>query len=150
MGSIRWQINIILLDKAFGKGRITVDNKSPSADGNKGQLTFKTTTPPKGEADNTSVLKVTSASAGLLGKAGILGMDYGESNRINTNVSLKNSGLTGQSGLVAKDIKIAKLDKDGNEVKDANGNTVYEYEVTNLLLMEKNFSLKKAILFLLL
>ncbi len=116
------------LDKAFGKGRITVDNKSPSADGNKGQLTFKTTTPPKGEADNTSVLKVTSASAGLLGKAGILGMDYGESNRINTNVSLKNSGLTGQGGLVAKDIKIAKLDKDGNEVKDANGNTVYEYE----------------------
>ncbi len=120
------------LDKAFGKGRIKVGNKLADADGkhdaNKGKLTFETTTPPKGEADNTSVLKVTSASAGLLGKAGILGMDYGESNRINTNVSLKNSGLTGQSGLVAKDIKIVKLDKDGNEVKDANGNTVYEYE----------------------
>ena len=120
------------LDKAFGKGRIKVGNKLADADGkhdaNKGKLTFETTTPPKGEADNTSVLKVTSASAGLLGKAGILGMDYGESNRINTNVSLKNSGLTGQGGLVAKDIKIVKLDKDGNEVKDANGNTVYEYE----------------------
>lgn len=119
------------LDKAFGKGRITVGNKLADADGNhetnKGQLTFTTTTP-DGTADSTSILKITSAGAGLLGKAGILGMDYGESNRINTNVSLKNSGLTGGGGLVAKDIKIAKLDKDGNEVKDANGNIVYEYE----------------------
>lgn len=119
------------LDKAFGKGRITVGNKLADADGNhetnKGQLTFTTTTP-DGKADSTSILKITSAGAGLLGKAGILGMDYGESNRINTNVSLKNSGLTGGGGLVAKDIKIAKLDKDGNEVKDANGNIVYEYE----------------------
>ncbi len=119
------------LDKAFGKGRITVGNKLADADGkheaNKGQLTFTTTTP-KGDPDTTSVLKITSAGAGLLGKAGILGMDYGESNRINTNAALKDSGLTGQSGLVAKDIKIAKLDKDGNQVKDANGNTVYEYE----------------------
>ena len=103
------------LDKAFGKDRIKVDTKSSGT--NKGKLTFETT-------DKTSVLKVTTADTGLLGKSGVLGINYGESNRINTNIALKDSGLFGAANL--QPASVPKLDADGNPVKDEDGNPVNE------------------------
>lgn len=108
------------IDKEFGKGRIIVG--SDSVNGTSGKLTFET-------KDATSTFKVVSSGANVLGKNGVLGMNYGESNRINTTVSVKESGLTGAKGLsAATDIKIPKLDAKGNEVKDKDGNVQYEYE----------------------
>ena len=103
------------LDKAFGKGRITVDTKASGTD--KGKLTFAT-------EDKTSILKVTTGDTGLLGKSGVLGINYGESNRINTNIALKDSGLFGAANL--QPASVPKLDADGNQVKDKDGNPVNE------------------------
>lgn len=123
------------LDKAFGKGRIQVGNGLVDETGkhekNKGKLTFTTMTPKAGggsEPDNTSILKITSAGTGLLGKAGILGMDYGESNRVNLSNSIKESGIAKAGNLKSTNIRIAKLDENGNPAKDGNGNTIYSYE----------------------
>lgn len=101
------------LDKAFGTGRIEVSNGSGSGD--TGTLVFETKNPSTGAADNTSVLKITSAGSGLLGKSGILGMNYGESNRINLNSTIKDSGLFGASNLTP--------------VKDAEGKEIYEISI---------------------
>lgn len=101
------------LDKAFGAGRIEVSNGSGSGD--TGTLVFETKNPSTGAADNTSVLKITSAGSGLLGKSGILGMNYGESNRINLNSTIKDSGLFGASNLTP--------------VKDAEGKEIYEISI---------------------
>lgn len=103
------------LDKAFGKGRITVDTKASGTD--KGKLTFAT-------EDKTSILKVTTGDTGLLGKSGVLGINYGESNRINTNIALKDSGLFGAANL--QPASVPKLDEKGNQVKDKDGNPVNE------------------------
>lgn len=101
------------LDKAFGKGRIAVSNGNGSGD--TGKLVFETKNPTTGAADNTSVLKITSAGSGLLGKSGILGMNYGESNRINLNATVKESGVFGASSLTP--------------AKDAQGNDIYEINI---------------------
>ena len=101
------------LDKAFGAGRIQVSNGNGSGD--KGKLVFETKNPTTGGADNTSVLKITSAGSGLLGKSGILGMNYGESNRVNLNSTLKDSGLFGASNLTPE--------------KDAEGKEIYEISI---------------------
>ena len=101
------------LDKAFGAGHIEVSNGSGSGD--TGTLVFETKNPSTGAADNTSVLKITSAGSGLLGKSGILGMNYGESNRINLNSTIKDSGLFGASNLTP--------------VKDAEGKEIYEISI---------------------
>ena len=103
------------LDKAFGKDRIIVDTKASGTD--KGKLTFKT-------ADTTSILKITTADTGLLGKSGVLGINYGESNRINTNIALKDSGLFGAVNL--QPASAPKLDEEGNPVLDKGGNPVNE------------------------
>lgn len=109
------------VDKEFGKNKITVG--ATNVNGSKGKLTFET-------KDATSVLKVVSSGSNVLGQNGVLGMNYGESNRVNTTVALKDSGLTGAKGLAASTtyIKIPKLDAKGNEVKDKDGNVQYEYE----------------------
>ena len=101
------------LDKAFGAGRIEVSNGSGSGD--TGTLVFETKNPSTGAADNTSVLKITSAGSGILRKSGILGMNYGESNRINLNSTIKDSGLFGASNLTP--------------VKDAEGKEIYEISI---------------------
>lgn len=103
------------LDKAFGKDRIIVDTKASGTD--KGKLTFET-------ADKTSILKITTADTGLLGKSGVLGINYGESNRINTNIALKDSGLFGAANL--QPASASKLDEEGNPVLDEGGNPVNE------------------------
>ena len=59
---------------------------------NSGGLQFKTTVPGGGN-DTSSVLSVSSGSAGLLGENGALNMNYGESNRVNMEAKISESGL---------------------------------------------------------
>ncbi|WP_144362450.1 flagellar filament capping protein FliD [Mediterraneibacter gnavus] len=73
------------LDDAFGDGRIKVS-------ANSGGLQFKTTVPGGGN-DTSSILSVSSGSAGLLGENGALNMNYGESNRVNMEAKISESGL---------------------------------------------------------
>lgn len=86
------------LDEAFGKGRVTVDIAKDSADS--GSFTFKTTLP-DGSDDNSSVLILSSADSGMLGKNGAFATVSGESNRVNMSASLADSGLKGAKDLAA-------------------------------------------------
>lgn len=93
------------LDDKFGNGRIRV-GLDVSTDGSTGSLSFATTKPKTvdgkvvpGDIDETSVLSITGASKGVIGNTGILGMQEGASNRLNTQASYKNSGLKGLTGL---------------------------------------------------
>ncbi len=83
------------LAKQFGDGRIDVQ-----ADGDK--LVFKTKVAGTGTDDNTSVLSITSADKGILGINGELGISSGESNRLNLESSVAESGLTNMSFIKAK------------------------------------------------
>lgn len=79
------------LDKQFGEKRIEV---STGADINGGfNLVFKTKDASTGADDNSSILALSSADAGIIGKNGALKVLDGESNRLNVNVSLADSGL---------------------------------------------------------
>lgn len=73
------------LDAVYGKGRVTVEAIE-------GQLKFKTTTP-DGKQDDSSTLSIVDGSASLMAAKGGMGIIAGESNRLNLNTSLKNSGL---------------------------------------------------------
>ncbi len=79
------------LNTAFGDGRISV-----SDDG--GAIKFQTTTP-DGAEDTSSVLKITSASTGLLGEDGVFGISSGTTNKVNLNASLESSGIKGAENL---------------------------------------------------
>ncbi len=76
------------LDDKFGKGRIAVS-------GANGKLEFKTMIPNTNSEDKSSVLSISSADMGVIGKNGALKVEYGESNRLNLSSSLINSGLKG-------------------------------------------------------
>ncbi|WP_097004743.1 flagellar filament capping protein FliD [Lacrimispora amygdalina] len=76
------------LDKQFGNGRIAVS-------GDSGKLEFKTMIPNTTSVDDSSVLAISSADMGVIGKNGALKVETGESNRLNLTSSLINSGLTG-------------------------------------------------------
>ena len=80
------------------KGRVTVEFKADTNNANVGQFTFKTTTP-DGKEDNSSVLSLSSADVGMLGADGAFKVAYGESNRINLNSTLVESGLKGADKL---------------------------------------------------
>lgn len=82
------------LDAVYGKGRVKAEvSTKTNADGTKeGQLTFKTTTP-DGKQDDSSTLSIVDGSASLMAAKGGMGIIAGESNRLNLNTSLKNSGL---------------------------------------------------------
>lgn len=76
------------LGEAFGKNRIKVDVVG-------GSFTFETWTPDGkggGQKDTSSVLSITAADRGLIGNGGLLGIQEGASNRLNTRVSIANSG----------------------------------------------------------
>ncbi|MCP1109146.1 flagellar filament capping protein FliD [Ohessyouella blattaphilus] len=85
------------LDDAFGRGRVKADLKENST-GDKSSLTFQTITP-NGEADATSIIKISGGDASLLGENGYLGIASGASNRLQLSASLKDSGLNFGSGL---------------------------------------------------
>lgn len=79
------------VDSAFGNSRIAVSNSD-------GAIKFNTTIPGGGE-DKSSVLKISSASTGLLGKNGVFGVKSGTSNKVNISASLDASGMKGAGGL---------------------------------------------------
>ncbi len=85
------------LDSAFGAGRIearvVAETDAGGLETGRYKLAFTTMNPATGTADESSTLSVTSASAGLLGEDGILGMKTGESNRLNLSAKLSESGL---------------------------------------------------------
>lgn len=84
------------LNKAFGTGRIEVSVEA-------GALKFKTMNPATNKSDDSSILSISSADQGVIGKTGALKMEYGESNRLNLSSSLINSGLKGiAAGLGSK------------------------------------------------
>ena len=86
------------LDKAFGKNRITVELGNNGVQ-DKYSLNFRTTVPGttgidgKLENDYSSVLSITGGTGNLMGKAGALGIEKGESNRLNLSATLAESGL---------------------------------------------------------
>ena len=96
------------LDNQFGTGRIKVDTQLNSVDG-KYQLVFKTKDAATGLDDTSSILSLSSADNGVLGKNGALRVSSGESNRLNTYASLADSGLKNiEQNLITK----GKLDQD--------------------------------------
>lgn len=87
------------LDAKFGKGRVTAELEE--TDEGK-RLTFRTTVPNEKEtvdgkevakADNSSTLSITEGSSVLMSGHGGFGFASGESNRVNLNGALKDSGL---------------------------------------------------------
>lgn len=101
------------LDTAFGKGRVKIETKDNTA-GDAFNLSFST-------YDKSSVLRMTSADDGLMGKTGLLGITYSETNRLNMDVSIAESGLKGLkdasgNSLIEKD----PADPDGKKYKVSN------------------------------
>lgn len=79
------------IDKQFGIGRIKVVGEDEV-------LKFKTIIPITNDEDTSSVLAISSASVGVLGKTGALKVESGESNRLNLTSPLITSGLIGVNG----------------------------------------------------
>ena len=61
-------------------------------------LGFQTTTP-NGKMDQSSILAVSSGDVGLLGANGAFKMNYGESNRVNLDAKIAESGLAGAQNM---------------------------------------------------
>ena len=92
------------LDSAYGQNRIVVALE-PEDEG-KQSLNFTTVraTPDKDgkhPADSTSTIKIIGGDSKLVGANGLLGIDRGESNRLNTKLSLDKAGL---ASMVGKDM----------------------------------------------
>lgn len=108
------------LNEAFGKGRVAVE-LSEEKDG-KQSLSFKTTKP-DGTDDPSSVFGITGGTRGMLGKSGLLGIDSGTSNKVNTAQSILESGLNGASKIDKENDKpVLKIN--GIEIKDSKGNAL--------------------------
>lgn len=133
------------LNKEFGTGRIQV---SLSANN---ELQFKTTRPDQKDpddsskyaADGSSILSLSGGSSGVLGLTGALGVDYGTSNRLNTNTSLENSGLKALDNL--KNLSVSGTNSNGDVVtftgiKAHAYNNATNDEKTKLLNGELDFS----------
>ncbi len=74
------------LDSAFGKNRIAVAFEGKDSSTTKGNLKITTT-------DTSSVIAMSYASSGVLGKDSVFKVVNGESNRVNLNASIAESGL---------------------------------------------------------
>lgn len=81
------------LEDAFGTDRFDV-NFVEDGSATKGSLQITTTSPSDG-ADVSSVLAMSWADSGILGKNGIFGVPNGESNRVNVEATIADSGLKG-------------------------------------------------------
>lgn len=86
------------LNTAFGAGRIKV-----SRDDTTQKIKFQTTTPPSGEVDKTSILRISNASDGLLGDSGVFGIRSGATNKLNLGSPLESSGLKNLDGVPLND-----------------------------------------------
>lgn len=100
-------------DQAFGKDTVTV-----GMDGSK--LTFKT-------KEATSVLRLTEADSGISGSSGVFGNITGLTNRISLNAKLSDAGFPGFDPNNLQTYNMT--DKDGNEIKDKDGNPVTAYKM---------------------
>lgn len=92
------------LDEAFGPGRVKVDfvgKDGQTTTGMTGRFTFETRIPDSkgGQPDNSSVLVLSSADVGIMGENGAFKVAYGESNRVNLDATLAESGLKGGDAL---------------------------------------------------
>lgn len=96
------------LDKQFGTGRIQLDVKKNNTSGGY-QFSFETKSLSTGDRDTTSILSISSADSGVLGNTGAMKVSAGESNRINLDATLSESGLAGIKDKLASDSK-ASLD----------------------------------------
>ena len=105
------------LNKAFGRDRIEVKLTGDNND----KLSFKTMDPTTGSEDPTSTLTLTTGSADLVGKNGALNVAYGESNRLNLNEVLAESGLSG----INLDAKGTTIKINGVDIEVTNKDTVY-------------------------
>ncbi|HCT63716.1 MAG TPA: hypothetical protein DIC60_00275 [Lachnospiraceae bacterium] len=112
------------LDTSFGSGRISAEVTA------EGGISFTTTSASTGAADTSSVLKLSSGSAGLLGSTGVFGVSTGTSNRINVSSSLAQCGLANDvaEGNYAITINGTTI----SSYTDAEGNTVAFDATTNL------------------
>lgn len=84
------------LNDAFGAGRVKVEAKEDGS--GLYSLGFQTTTP-NGKMDQSSILAVSSGDVGLLGANGAFKMNYGESNRVNLDAKIAESGLAGAQNM---------------------------------------------------
>lgn len=96
------------LNDAFGAGRVKVEAKKD------GSLGFQTTTP-NGKMDQSSILAVSSGDVGLLGANGAFKMNYGESNRVNLDAKIAESGLAGAQNMTSS--KTIEINGKSIEVK---------------------------------
>lgn len=90
------------LDDAFGSGRVEVK-------GENGTLSFTTVNPEDGKPDKSSMLTITGGSTGLLGENGPLGIEAGDTTRLNTNDTLKDifgDKLSGATTLTINGVEI--------------------------------------------
>ncbi len=97
------------IDKAFGYNRVTVSNKSTNGtDGLQLQFEVQKT------SDTSTVFTITSGSAQIMGKDGVLGLESGSSNRVNTNMTLEQLGITnlGDGRLEINGVEIGTYNKD--------------------------------------
>lgn len=99
------------LDSAFGKGRINVSTEN-------GGLVFKTMNPATGAEDASSTFTLTAGDSALVGANGALNIKVGESNRVNLNAKLSESGLK-LNGTTSGTIKI-----NGTEIEVTADDTV--------------------------
>ncbi len=114
------------LDNAFGKGRIKVSFNE--TDG----LSFETRRP-DGTPDTSSILEITSADRGVLGKYGVFsGINKGDSNRLNLKTDLATSGLAYFKNMTSAEQKNFLLtDKDsltinGVSIEVKNGDSIQD------------------------
>lgn len=114
------------LEDAFGTDRFDV-NFVEDGSATKGSLQI-TTTSPSGGSDDSSVLAMSWADSGILGKNGIFGVPNGESNRVNVEATIADSGLKDSGAFTSV------------ELTDADGNKYQGYEIdingTNLTFKE--------------
>lgn len=106
------------LDASFGKDRIKVE-KTTNADG-KYELSFKTTKVSEDGTvvdDASSTLRLVNGDTELMGKNGVLKMEYGESNRLNLDAKLGEAGFA--------DFKAGKITINGAEIEVTENDTVY-------------------------
>lgn len=106
------------LDEAFGKERILVNIDSSLGDPTMSSLKFTTIKPGRKsdgtyDEDPSSVLSITASDRGVIGNNSIFGIYDGESNRLNTSVGIKDSGLK-RGNLVPADPDTDMIIKNGS------------------------------------
>lgn len=117
------------LNNEFGHGRITVTNEASNGKFN-----------PKFTAEGNGVFSIEGASAGLLGKEGVFGIEVGASNRVNVKASLGDIyGTTevDQNGEKIKTIKGMDPIRENGKIKtDGDGNALYAFEINGVKIGE--------------